>query len=487
MIKIVINDNKYLSIETDDYDLLSSIDREFSYKPAGVEFTPAYKAGWSGIIKLLVQKDSKFWLPLGLLDRLQAFLSGLGYKAVLLDQRPDLVLEPQIDLGGILAQLNTIPRDYQEMVVETAFRARKGIVRAATGSGKSLMIALLTAKINKSTIVYVIGLDLLGQFHKTLSELFNEPIGYIGNGICDPKRINVASIWTIGRSLGLKKNIIDDDSTEKEILKAENNAAIIELLKTTKTHVFDEAHVIGCETIKQIYKVIDPERIYGFSGTPFREDNSEKFAEGVLGPQIVNVSASSLIEKGYLTKPYIKFVPVPKIHGAAKDYPSVYRDCIVENEYRNQLIVSNTKMLLDKGFRTLVLYKQIKHGQILQDLFAENNIDIEMLNGNDTTARRDEVKEKIATGKIQAILASTIFDVGVDIPSLSGLVLAGGGNSSIRCLQRIGRSIRKYPGKEKVAVIDFYDDAKFLKQHSKKRYKIYTSEDGFEVIKWPEN
>lgn len=482
MIKIVINDNKYLSIETDDYDLLSSIDREFSYKPAGVEFTPAYKAGWSGIIKLLVQKDSKFWLPLGLLDRLQAFLSGLGYKAVLLDQRPDLVLEPQIDLGGILAQLNTIPRDYQEMVVETAFRARKGIVRAATGSGKSLMIALLTAKINKSTIVYVIGLDLLGQFHKTLSELFNEPIGYIGNGICDPKRINVASIWTIGRSLGLKKNIIDDDSTEKEILKAENNAAIIELLKTTKTHVFDECHIVGCETIKQIYKVIDPERIYGFSGTPFREDNSEKFAEGILGPQIVNVSASELIEKGYLAKPFIKFVNVPKMNGLPKEYAGVYKDFIVDNEFRNNLVVQETKKLFDKGRQVLVLFKQIRHGSILKDLFDEAKIEVEMLYGNDDLDRRSEVKKKVINGELRICLSSTIFDIGVDLPPISGLVLAGGGASQIRTLQRCGRILRPFPGKNEVEMIDFYDDAKFLKQHSQKRYKVYSSEPGFNVF-----
>ena len=66
---------------------------------------------------------------------------------------------------------------------------------------------------------------------------------------------------------------------------------------------------------------------------------------------------------------------------------------------------------------------------------------------------------------------------------ISGLVLAGGGKSSIKAVQRIGRAIRPYKNKEMAAVIEFNDNAKYLRNHSKIRRKIYDLEDGF-VVKW---
>ena len=479
-IQIIIPDNKYCIIKSDDYELLRAIDRQFSYKQEGIMWSRAVQTGrWDGTTHLL-QKNK---LPLGLLEQLKNFLATMGYEALIDDHRPELVIEPEIDLKGKLAQLGTPLRDYQERIVDVAFRERKGIVRSCTGSGKTLAISALIAKLNQPTNVYVVGLDLLGQFHRTLSELFDEEIGFIGNGVCITKRINVISVWTAGRVLGLKKDIIDDESTGKEVLKAENNAAIINALKQTPNHIFDESHIVSCHTIREIFKIIDPVRVYGFSGTPFRDDGTQPYAEGWLGPMIIDVSASELIEKGHLAKPYIKFIPVAKKKIESQDYHSVYRDYIVENEQRNGLVVHHTKLLLAKGYRTLILFKNIRHGEILQQMMIDSGIEVEMLSGQDSLEQRDKVKEKMQSGELKVILASVIFDIGVDLTSLSAMILAGGGVSSLRCRQRVGRAIRKYPGKDRVAIIEFADDAKYLKQHSRKRYETYKSEDGF-VVRW---
>lgn len=111
-------------------------------------------------------------------------------------------------------------------------------------------------------------------------------------------------------------------------------------------------------------------------------------------------------------------------------------------------------------------------------------MECEMLYGDDSLARREEIKEQLKNKELNVVLASTIFDQGVDAPSLSALVLAGSGKSLVRSIQRIGRILRKYEGKKNVAVIDFYDQERYLKQHSKRRYEIYSQEPGFEVI-WP--
>ena len=73
--------------------------------------------------------------------------------------------------------------------------------------------------------------------------------------------------------------------------------------------------------------------------------------------------------------------------------------------------------------------------------------------------------------------------MGIDLPILSGLVIAGAGKSSVRALQRIGRVIRPYKGKKVAAVLDFADQAPYLINHAIARKEIYQTE--FDVT-WPQ-
>ena len=484
MNKIIIHDNKACQFVTDDEGLFKVLRSTLSYKMNGVEFTEAYKNGWNGFTYLINKKGYFFS---GLLNTVSEFLNDHHSEFEIEDLRRPLVNNSSVDLSKALKKMKMIPRDYQERIVQAACNNRKGIIRACTGSGKSLCTALITAKLNKTTIIYVIGLDLLKQFHDLFSALFKEPIGYIGDGVCKIERINIASIWTVGRSLNIdKKKIVDDEEDYEENFDANQTTKILGLLEQTKVHIFDECHVVTCDTIQSIHKKIDPEYIFGFSGTPYRDDNTDLLIHGILGDQIVDVSASELIEKNLLAQPIIKFEAAPPMSMPLAQYQTVYKSYIVDNIVRNTLIVHKTKELLDKKYTPLVLFKQIKHGNILLEMMQEAGIKCEMLYGNDSINRRTEVKEMLLAKKIDVILASVIFDLGVDIPLLNSLVLCGGGKSSIRALQRIGRVIRGYPGKKYAAIIDFYDQIKFLKKHSQIRCDIYCSEKGFKVIKCKE-
>lgn len=450
-----------------------------------MEYSAAYQNGyWNGLVFLL---DKKGNFNSGLLPKVRDWLNERGEVFTETDKRSAVIPSIPIDLTKKLQALKMVPRDYQERTLEAIKNNERGIIRSCTGSGKSLVAALATALLGKSTTVYVIGIDLIKQFHDLFSALFDEPIGFIGNGVCDIQRINIASIWSIGCALKVKpKNILlasEDNEDEKEV--SETNAQkIVKMLAETKIHIFDESHVVATDTITHIYWNINPERIYGFSGTPFRDDNTDLLINGILGEQIINVSASELISKGVLAQPIIKFLPVPKQSVGGNDiYQTVYRDYIVENDVRNTMIIEQTQMLLDKKYTPLVLFKQIKHGQILLEKMQTVGIKCKMLYGEDTLEQRTEVKRMLLDKEIQVILASTIFDLGIDIPMLSGLVLCGGGRSSIKTLQRVGRVIRGYKGKKIAAVVDFYDQCKFLKKHSEIRCKIYSSEKGFNVIK----
>lgn len=478
---IIILNNKKCQIVTDNNVLLKKIHNYLSFKLTGIEYTPAYQNGWNGFTYLL-SKNNKF--NYGLLNKVKFFLEKNNIIYTIEDKRSLKTINLELDIKDNLKKYNLIPRDHQIRICEAAYSTDRGIIRAATGSGKTLCTALITAKINKPTIIYVIGLDLLDQFYKLYSKLFEEPIGYIGNGKCNIERINIASIWTIGRSLKLEnKDIIDEDdnNSEKE-LDESNQIKILNLLNNTKVHIFDESHIVTTGTITEIYKNIDPEYIYGFSGTPFRDDNSDLQIHGILGEQIIDVSASELIELGLLAAPLIKFYTVPKM-SVGSAYTAVYKEYIVENDIRNNLIIKLSKELIDKKYTPLVLFKQIKHGDILFEKLQDANIKCDMLYGNDSLDKRNEIKDRLVKKEISLILASTIFDIGLDLPELNALILCGGGKSSIRALQRIGRVIRSSPGKKYAAVVDFYDQVKFLKKHSLIRCSVYSSEKGFKVIK----
>lgn len=476
--KIFIHDHKYGQIICHDQELFDKLRTFLSYKPTGIEYTPAYQNGWDGVTYLI---DKNGYFLLGLLHKVLDFVGPSACD--LIDKRIMSKNSSPIDLSDKLKKLNLEPRDYQNDIVSTALSHQKGIVRACTGSGKTLTTALITAKINKPTIIYVIGLDLLKQFHTLFSSLFKDEIGFIGDGICNIKKINIASIWTIGRALNIKKNIVEDDLIEEADLQDEKALEVIQMLQETKLHIFDESHIITTSTIKAIFDKINPEYIYGFSGTPFRDDGTDLLINGMLGEKIVDLNASRLINDGYLAQPLIKFVKVPKLPQIdTSNYHSVYKQYIVDNEIRNNLIFQHAKELFEKGYQVLILFKTLRHGENIRKLFDEHNISYEYLSGKDNLETRVKVKEKLLSKKSNILLASTILDIGVDIPSLSSLILGGSGISTIRCLQRIGRVIRKHENKKYAAVVDFYDDVKFLKKHSQKRYEVYKSEQGFKLL-----
>jgi hypothetical protein len=491
MTKIIIKGNSSQIVDESDIEFILSLDKHLSFKVQGAEHTPSYRGffnrdgdyvKWDGLKKLLTPT---LQFPTGLLERVKDFYTEQNKIFEIVDNRPSKSIGNPIDILTKLSSINKSPYPYQLDVLDAVEKYDRGIIKVATGGGKSLIAALITAKFGKKTIIYVIGKDLLYQFHEFFSSVFDEPIGIIGDGKCDIQNINIASIWTLGQAVGLDKKsiLLENDNDEKEISK-NKYASILNLVKEAKLHVLDECHICACETIQQIFKTSKAEHFYGLSGSPWRDDGQDLLIESILGRYIVNISASYLIKNNFLAQPLIRFRNVPPYHyELEKSYPAVYKKYIVENDIRNGLVLDAAKIMVDKGYQTLILFNSIKHGKILFDLFKQH-MSCALLDGSNSQEEREKVKKDLLNHKIQCVLASKIFDIGVDIPSLSGLVIACGGKSSVKALQRVGRVIRRYPTKKNAVIIDFVDHAPFLDNHSKARYRIYKSEEGFDVI-WP--
>lgn len=491
MTKILIRGNTSQITGESDANHILALDKHLSFYVQGAEHTAAFRGffnrdgdfvKWDGFKKLLTPT---LQFPTGLLEKVKDFYQAANKTYEVVDKRPVKSIGTEKIISHNLDRLNKKPYPYQLEILDVIDKNDRGIIKVATGGGKSLIAALISAKLGKKTIIYVIGKDLLYQFHDFFSQVFDEKIGIIGDGKCEIHNINIASIWTVGQAIGMdKKTILLDSEDDEEEVGHNKYTEILKMMKSTKVHIIDECHMSACETIQQIFKQSTPEHLYGLSGSPWRDDGADLLIESILGKYIVNISASYLIERDYLAQPLIRFRVVPPYHyELEKSYPSIYKKYVVDNEVRNGLILEAARAMVEKGYQTLILFNSLRHGKILYDLFQQH-LNCAILDGSNSKEEREQVKKDLEARKIDCVLASKIFDIGVDIPSLSGLVIACGGKSTVKALQRVGRVIRRYPGKKFAVVVDLIDQAPYLENHSKTRYKIYKSEEGFDVS-WP--
>jgi superfamily II DNA or RNA helicase len=122
---------------------------------------------------------------------------------------------------------------------------------------------------------------------------------------------------------------------------------------------------------------------------------------------------------------------------------------------------------------------------MLEEMLPDG-IRYEMVTGALAMDERERIKSQFKAGKIDLVLASSVFDQGIDLPALDALVLAGGGKSTAKALQRIGRVIRAAPGKTDALVLETWDQSHFVKKHSSARYEAYRLESRFKISAGPE-
>ena len=488
MAKIIIENVFCQILDLDDPEIVHHLSSVLSYWVLGHEYTKAFKKGWwdnkaqkwqhwDGKRHLLTEK---LRFHTGLLEKVITVLKNSGVPLEITDNRKIVPFNDPIPTKNIET------RPYQERVLETALREQGGIVQAATGSGKSIMIAQLIAKTNIKTMVYVTGIDLLYQMHEMFEKVLKMKVGIIGDGQADIKRVNICTVWTASAALGKKYVPFDDeDYSRKEGWKSDNKNKIIKAIKEAELAVFDECHMLATDTLQLINNTSFAARYkYGFSGTPWRDDGADLLLESVCGKKIIEITASELIHDKYLVEPTIHFLEVPKMEKLSDKYPSIYKEYIVDNEVRNNMIIKAAIKLVDAGRKVLILVKNIRHGEILLEQLEAKYLTY-FLKGDVESDERNRIRKEFIDGNIQIITASVIFDQGIDLPILDALILAGSGKSSGRALQRLGRVIRPFPGKKDAIVVDFIDNAKYLLSHTAERIKIYRTEAGFK-IKLPE-
>jgi len=131
----------------------------------------------------------------------------------------------------------------------------------------------------------------------------------------------------------------------------------------------------------------------------------------------------------------------------------------------------------------VVMIKEIAHGEILSEILAKEVFLLHLfIHGSTPIERRTEILKDFQDGLVNILITSVILDQGIDIPNIDVLILAGGGASKIKSLQRIGRGLRINEGKENLLVIDFADRThRYLAKHSYERLNSYSGEECFSI------
>lgn len=488
MIKIII-DNVNCKIEGElDQPTLLELDKLTSYDHPGYMFMQGARGGygsgganggWDGKVRLLTKS---LRLPIGLRTMSEAFFKERNIEYEVIDTRPKLTYGKPLPIN----EENFKLRPYQKEVLNLAKKAESGIVKLATGGGKSLVVASLVAEYSIPTVVYVIGVELLHQMKDTIEKAYGVECGIVGGGECDvSKPVTIMTIWSAAAAFNKKIKITDNDTSQdsKAHIKALNKKIIREKVQNAQLFIFDECQYAASETLQFIHRASTSARHrFLFSGTPWRDTGDDILIEAVSGPRFCDINATKLIRQNYLVPPDIHFINVPTMRRVGKTYHEVYKNYVVENEERNALIIKAAKKLVKAGKKVLVLVVRVQHGEALKDMIEGEGLSTIFLDGAKSSKKRLAAIDSMKNGEFDIMIASKIFDQGIDIPELDALILAGSGKSSGRALQRIGRVIRKHEGKEKAIVVEFFDNCKYLRSHSEARIKVYKSEPGFNII-----
>jgi superfamily II DNA or RNA helicase len=373
--------------------------------------------------KSMLNKRGEF--PSGLLPRVIKYLSRFVYA------KKDLRIRPAPSSKIYLSDMEAY--ESQRVALGIAVTYGQGTISMPTGSGKSRVIQMIAACYNLKTLVVVPSLEIKRQLSETLKDNKNVAI----------------------------RNIDAPDLT----LMADFDCLII-----------DEAHHVTAKTYQKLNKTAWKGIYYRFllTATPFRNNDEEQLLfEGIAGQVIYRLSYIEAVKKKYIVPVEAYTIEVPKQKTDASTWAQVYSQLVVNNTLRNQQIVNVLTSLHSNHKSTLCLVKEVKHGKILSDLTG-----LPFCSGEDEDSRR--YISRFNKGEISVLIATEgMMSEGIDTKPCEYAILVGLGKAKSALMQKIGRTVRTYPGKDSGKVILFSDFShKFTKNHYKEQVKILKEEYG---------
>lgn len=515
------------------------VHKTLSYQVEGAEFSAAFGAAkWDGRSSFFSNATCTF--PAGFTHLVHAELKRAGVT-VQIAQKP---LPAPLGNPQILAdeEAGGDPRyAYQPRTIRQLMRHGRGIAQIATGGGKSRIARLAVRTIRRPTLFITTRGVLMHQMKAGFEE-DGFRIGVIGDGEWSPvKGVNVAMVQTLVARLkegsvedelkaivtrranaeekakldlkaslkaaGVKtpeihkrldaleqkledERISDEEMAAEATRKAKRQSLIreqtIRFLELIELVIGEEAHEAGGNSYYEILRHCrNAHYRLALTATPFMRDDAEDNMRlmAAFGPILIQVTEKQLIDAGILATPYFKYVDCSPPKGLFKTtpYQRAYKIGIVENLNRNARVVQEAVRGVRAGLPVMILIQRKDHGTELVRQLEGQGIRVRFIQGESSQAVRQAALNALRDGKIQVLIGTTILDVGVDVPAVGMVILAGGGKAEVALRQRIGRGLRaKKTGANVCFVLDFRDGLnEHLKGHARQRFQIVEATPGF--------
>lgn len=370
---------------------------------------PVRYASWDGKKRFLDYQAQSF--PSGFLLFVLNKIKKEGIQYSLADKRQ--VLEPlhpehmnAHQWHQVLQKLNLDPDEakcgYQVRGVHNLLSNKienlpwpRGGLEFATGSGKTLLCALLLETLKRKTLFLVERLDLVAQTLDVFRRVVGDNIGRISEGEFKPDFITVSTIQTLIRKIKEDRVKRYLESVEVLILDEAQN------LSGGKGE-FRDRYLVLLSLLQNAYFRI------AISGTLFqREDLGDAYLMGCFGSIVSTLKAKELTDQGLLARPKIKMIRMDTPGMQNLRGRDVYNEAIVGNYERNQIIVDLAKIAYNKA-PTFILVRLSKHGRLLQKMLTAEGVSAPFLNYKTDSQERMRNIAAFDAFKIPLLISSSL-------------------------------------------------------------------------------
>jgi superfamily II DNA or RNA helicase len=315
-------------------------------------------------------------------------------------------------------------------------------------------------QMKRSTLVVVPTIDLMNQWYDLLLSCFQAEVGLIGGGYFETGALTVttyASAFRFMERLGNQFGLV----------------------------IFDECHHLPSSVYRYAAELsIAPFRL-GLTATPERADGAEALLEKLIGPFVYRRETHELAGE-YLSDYSVVRLRVElsaEERAAYEQEREIFRTFLREKGiglggmHGWQMFVAASART-SEGRRAMMAYRESKRIalgtlsklRVLAELLGRHRRDKVLIftAENEMVYRISEkflipaithetgIKERRAwleafnKGEVLALATSKVLNEGVNIPDASVAVILSGSGSTREHIQRLGRILRKLPGKEAV-------------------------------------
>jgi len=459
IIKISIDDNRFLTLESKPSNL-DLIEKEFTFQDMSNCWAMGrFHKERIKYIHFMARKKKNptlALLPIGFLDDLKVWLEENNAKYRVIDNRKNKLIVPEYDvIENNLKYLKLY--DYQVDSIKTSLECGNGLIKSPTGSGKTELFISICNLSKLKTLILFARIDLAHQTLKRMKKAGLDAGIVQGNNVDEDHQVVMCTVQS------------------RHKLKQFNKYEML---------IIDECHRAAADGYQEILRLSKARYRFGFSATPLVPKDKLKNAriKAWLGDVICEVSSKRLIDEQRIARPIVHIIPIDKpINISNSQWAAAEKWGIVNNVHRNEVI----KRLADTlDGQILILVKKIDQGKLLEERIKNSHF----LYGASKQEDRKDIVELFGDGSHFVLIASTIFDEGISIDNINHVIIAGGGSSYIKTLQRLGRGtriVRDKNGKITKSHVDIYDfldkENPILLKHSNSRIKIYENE-GFDRI-----